>query len=101
MQQRMVQLMYGSLTLLRAAHKLLVVIMESLVEVHRYELLKVHIYAPQPRTPYISCAILCYRPVGNKFEMVWPYYSAMRTHNFLGHAHLLSPSPAARNVTAL
>ena len=36
------------------------------------------------------------RPVGSKFEMVRPYYSAMHAHNFLGHAHLPSPSPATR-----
>ena len=32
-----------------------------------------------------------YRPVGSKFEMVRPYYSAMRAHNLGGHAHLPSP----------
>ena len=25
------------------------------------------------------------RPVGSKFGMVWPYYSAKRVHNVLGH----------------
>ena len=35
-------------------------------------------------------------PNRNQFEMVRPYYSAMRAHNFLGHAHLPSPSPATR-----
>ena len=38
------------------------------------------------------------RPVGSKFEMVRPYYSAMRAHNFLGNTHLPSPSPAARYI---
>ena len=30
------------------------------------------------------------RPVGSKFEMVRPHYSAKRAHNVLGHAHLPS-----------
>ena len=38
---------------------------------------------------------LC-RPVGSKFEMVRPYYSAKRVHNILGHAHLPSPQHATR-----
>ena len=32
------------------------------------------------------------RPVESKFEMVRPYYSAMRALNILGHAHL-TPRP--------
>ena len=31
--------------------------------------------------------VLGNRPVGSKFEMVRPYYSATRAHNVLGHAH--------------
>ena len=30
------------------------------------------------------------RPLGSKFEMIRPYYSAKRTHNVLEHAHLPS-----------
>ena len=37
------------------------------------------------------CWILLYRLIGSKFEMVRPHYSAKRTHNVLGHAHLPSP----------
>ena len=32
-----------------------------------------------------------HRPVGSKFEMVRPYYSAKCVHNVLGHTHLPSP----------
>ena len=31
------------------------------------------------------------RPVGSKFEMVRPHYSAKRAHNVLGHTHLTPP----------
>ena len=31
------------------------------------------------------------RPVGSKFELVRPYYSAKRAHNVLGHAHFPLP----------
>ena len=41
------------------------------------------------------------RPVGSKFEIVRQYYNPMRAHNFLGHAHLPSPSPAARYIPQL
>ena len=34
------------------------------------------------------------RPVGRKFEMVRPYYSAKYAHNVLGHAYLPSPQHA-------
>ena len=37
--------------------------------------------------------VVCYRPVGSKFEMVRPYYDAMRARNVLGHTHLPSPPP--------
>ena len=39
-----------------------------------------------------GCSI---RPVGSKFEMVRPYYSAKHAHDVLGHAHLPPPLPIA------
>ena len=36
--------------------------------------------------------LITFRPVGSKFEMVQPYYSAMRVH-VLGYAHLSSSPP--------
>ena len=39
----------------------------------------------------VSTGPLFPRPVGSKFEMVRPYYSAKRAHNVLGHAHLTPP----------
>ena len=40
----------------------------------------------------MEIAMKC-RPVGSKFEMVQPYYSAKRAHNVLEHAHLPSLQP--------
>ena len=36
------------------------------------------------------------RPVGSKFEMVHPYYSAKRAHNVLGHVPPPARYPSSR-----
>ena len=48
----------------------------------------------------VQQAIEQYRPVGSKFEMVRPYYDAMRARNVLGHTHLPSPPPPPPPHTA-
>ena len=59
---------------------------------HQKDTKSTHLSPRQSQNSLHQQTVLAFdRPVGSKFKMVRPYYSAKRAHNVPGHAH--SPLP--------